>query len=39
MDVIEMNKLDQLQNSVDYYGGGHIKPCRGYSKRCDDAAG
>lgn len=38
MDVPVMDKLDQLQNSVDYYGG-HIKPCRGYSKRCDDAAG
>lgn len=23
MDIVVMDKLGQLQNSVDYYGGGH----------------
>lgn len=38
MDVIVADKIDKLGERVEYYGGGHIKPRRGYSKQCDDAA-
>lgn len=38
-NTIVYDAVQGVKSSVEYYGGGHIKPRRGYSKQCDGVAG